>query len=320
MSPTTKALDAEVTATTAPTPALAPGKTTLARRRGRFGWMFLAPFAVIFVLFLVVPLLYAAWLSLHSRTISGTQAFAGFENYVRVFNDGQFLEGVGRVLYFGVIQVPIMLVIALVLALMLDAVTTKLAKFSRLIAFMPYAVPAVIGALMWGFLYNSRIGVAGIWTDITGQAAPDFLGRDLVLYSLMNIVTWQMVGYNMIIMYAVLQGVSREIYEAARIDGANWWSLATKIKIPLMAPGIVLTLIFSIIGTLQLFTEAVILQSTRPDAIPSNFTPNMYAYLQAFAYGQFNYAAALSFVLGLVTVVGSYVFLFITRKRSGLND
>lgn len=306
---------------TVPAPGRQPRRSRIgAAATGRLGWVFLAPFALVFVLFMVVPLLYALWLSLHGRSIMGGQRWVGFENYVRAFNDPEFLDGLRRVLVFGVIQVPTMIIFALVLALIIDAVVTRLSRTARLVAFMPYAVPAVIGALMWGFLYNPQLGPAGILDSMLGSAAPDLMGRQWVLYSLMNVVTWQMTGYNMIIIYAALQGLPREIYEAGRIDGANGWQIATRIKVPLVAPALVLSTIFTIIGTLQFFTEAKIMQATRPDSVPQNFTPNMYAYNMAFAYGQFNYAAAISFALGAVVFIGSYVFLFLTRRRSGLND
>ncbi len=295
-------------------------RRTQDERRGRFGWVLLAPFGLTFVLFLIVPLTYALWLSLHARSITGAQRWAGFENYIRAFADPSFTDGLGRVLLFGVLQAPIMLAVALVLALMLDAVTTRLSRVSRIVAFMPYAVPAVIGVLMWGFLYSPQLGPAGILTAVFGEAAPDLLGPNLVLYSLVNVVTWQMTGYNMIIIYAALQGLPRDIYEAARLDGAGAWKLATQIKLPLVAPAVVLSTVFTIIGTLQLFSEPKVMQSTRPDAVPADFTPNMYAYNQAFQYGQFNYAATISFVLGIVIIIGSYVFLFLTRRKSGLND
>jgi multiple sugar transport system permease protein len=289
-------------------------------RRGRFGWLLLAPFAVSFVALLVVPLGYALWLSLHSRAITGDQRWAGLDNYVRVFADESFITGLKRVLWFGVLQAPLMLVVALALALMLDAASTRLSRLARLVAFMPYAVPAVIGVLMWGFLYSPQLGPAAILTQLLGDAAPDLLGKSWVLYSLVNVLTWQMTGYNMIIIYSALQGLPREIYEAARLDGAGGWTLAMRIKLPLVAPAVVLSTVFTIIATLQIFSEPKVMQSTRPDAVPSDFTPNMYAYNQAFSYGQFNYSATISFVLGVVIIVGSYIFLFATRRRSGLND
>lgn len=296
-----------------------PRRRTQDERRGRYGWLFLTPFAIVFLLFLVAPLAYALWLSLHSRTIMGDQSWAGFANYSRAFADPAFIGGLRRVLWFGVIQAPLMLAIALVLALILDAVTGRLARLSRLVAFMPYAVPAVIAVLMWGFLYSPQLGPASILTALMGDSAPDLLGANWMLYSLINIVTWQMTGYNMIIIYAALQGLPREVYEAARIDGANGWALATRIKVPLVAPAVILSAVFTIIGTLQLFSEPKVMQSTRPDAISAAFTPNMYAYNLAFAQGQFNYAATISFCLGIVIIVGSYLFLFSTRKRSGLD-
>ncbi|MFD0661563.1 carbohydrate ABC transporter permease [Thermocatellispora tengchongensis] len=217
-----------------------------------------------------------------------------------------------RVIVFGLVQTPVMIGIALLAALLIDGATSRLSRFFRLAAFVPYAVPVVIGTLMWGFLYSPNTGPLSSLTDV------DFLSSDTVLYSLGNIVTWQWAGYNMIVLYAALQGVPREVYESARIDGAGPVQIALRIKTPMISSAIVLVTIFTIIGTLQFFTEPLILQPLNPGAITNSYTPNVYAYQQAFSYQQYNYSAAISFLLGAVVFVGSYIFLFATRRRSAL--
>ena len=124
---------------------------------------------------------------------------------------------------------------------------------------------------------------------------------------MMNIVTWEFVGYNMIIMYAALRSIPAELYEAAEIDGAGQFRLAWSVKIPAIRPAILLTVIFSIIGTFQLFAEPSLLNAIAPDAITNSFTPNYYAYNLAFINQELNYAAAIAFLLGLVIAVVSYV-------------
>lgn len=287
----------------------------LIRRRQRVGWLFILPFALIFALFLIVPLIYAFWLSLHTQSLVFGSHFNWFSNYATAFTDPDFLAGVRRVILFAVVMVPIQLGVALVVALVLDSVTTRLAAFSRLMVFLPYAVPAVIGTLMWGFLYSPDFGPL---TGLFGTHAPNLLGTNLVFWGLVNVVTWQWVGYYMIIIYSALQGVDPEIYEAARLDGANGWQTAVRIKVPMISSTLVLITMFSIIGTLQFFTEPEVLQALAPDAIGPAYTPNMDSFTQAFSYSAFNYASAISFALGVVVFVGSYLFLFLTRKRSGL--
>jgi len=277
-------------------------------RQAVAGWLFVAPFTVLLVFFLLLPMLYAAKLSLYRSTLVEGEVFAWFDNYRQALNDPEFRRGVVRVLVFGAVQTPVMIGVALVAALLIDEATSRFSRVFRLAAFVPYAVPVVIGTLMWGFLYSPN----------TGPLSADFLSSGTVLYSLGNIVTWQWAGYNMIVLYAALQGVPREVYESARMDGAGAVQIALRVKTPMISAAIVLVTIFTIIGTLQFFTEPLILQPLNPGAITNSYTPNVYAYHQAFSYQQYNYSAAISFLLGAVVFVGSYIFLFVTRRRSAL--
>ena len=292
--------------------------STIQSDRQRWGWLFLGPFALVFLTFLVAPLAYAFWMSLHTKTLAAGESFSGLANYEKAFTDPIFLEGLVRVAAFVAVMVPIQILVALAAALVLDTLATRLAKTSRLMIFMPYAVPAVIGALMWGFLYSPRFGPAADIFGLFGLPAPDFLAQGTVFYSLVNIVTWQWAGYYMIVIYAALRGIDPSIYEAARIDGANGRQTALRIKVPMISSSLVMVVVFSLIGTLQFFTEPQVLRSIAQGAIPTSYTPNMYAYSLAFSYSQFNYASTIAFSLGIVVFIGSYIFLFLTRKQSGL--
>jgi len=279
------------------------------------GWAFLSPFTVVFLAFLVAPLFYALYLSLFQNQMIGGTRFVLFGNYAKAFSDPDFLDGVWFVIRFSIILIPLQMIISLAVALVLDIVTSSFARFSRLMIFLPYAIPAVIGALMWGFLYSKSFGPLAELFGLFGANAPDFLSRDLIFFGLLNIVIWQWAGYYMIILYAALQGIDPNLYEAARIDGASQWQIILRIKIPLIAPALVLILVFALIGTLQFFNEPQILRYLAAGAITSDFTPNMYAYQQAFALANYNYGSAISFALGAVVFVCVYIFLFLTRKR-----
>lgn len=288
------------------------------RRRARWGVIFVAPFAAFLILFLIIPLVYAFILSLQNTTVvTGTQ-WVWFANYTKAFTDPLFLDGVLLVVKFALILIPIQMAVSLLAALLLDSLTSRFSRFSRLMIFVPYAVPAVIGALMWGFLYSPNFGPAESIFGIFGLDSPLFFSKENVFASLVNIVTWQWAGYYMIILYAALQGVDPAIYEAARVDGANGWKTATRIKIPMISSALILVLVFALIGTLQFFTEPQVLRNMSSGSITASYTPNIYAYTQAFAYQQYNYAAAISFALGLVVFVGSYIFMAATRKRNGM--
>jgi multiple sugar transport system permease protein len=316
---------ADADAVLAGTPArrTSPGNTrdykkkskTSEQRRGRVGWLFIAPFGIVFLVFLVAPLVYAFYLSLYSKGLATGTTFTGFANYAKAFTDPSFLKGVSFVIRFALVLIPVQMIISLAIALILDAITTRFTRFARLMIFLPYAVPAVIGALMWGFLYSPTFGPLQQVFSVFHAVAPFPLSPDNVFYGLMNVVTWQWAGYYMIIIYAALRGIDPTLYEAAKIDGANSWQVAFRIKVPLVSSALILILVFALIGTLQFFTEPQILTLVSNGTITPDFTPNLYAFNQAFSYSNFNYASALSFSLGIVVFIAVYIFLFFTRKR-----
>jgi multiple sugar transport system permease protein len=306
---------ASVRTTAAAAPLRRGSRRSPTARQNITGWLFVAPFAIVFVAMLILPLGYALYLSTFRKTLIGGTHFVLFDNYVKAFNDPSFLHGVSFVVRFSLVLIPFQMAISLAVALILDLIVNRFARFSRLMIFMPYAIPAVIGALMWGFLYSKNFGPIADVFGAFGAHGPDFLSKDLIFWGLLNVVTWQWAGYYMIILYAALQGIDPTLYEAARIDGASQWQIALRIKIPLLTRALVLILVFALIGTLQFFNEPKILQNLAAGAIPEDFTPNMYAYQQAFTLANYNYGSAISFALGAVVFVCVYIFLFATRKR-----
>lgn len=288
------------------------------QRRQKVGWLFIAPFLIVFAVFLVFPLVYAFNMSLSSSTLAGGTQFVGIDNYVKAFTDPLFLGGMRRVALFAVIMIPAQLGIAMLAALVIDSLSTWVSKLSRLLIFAPYAIPVVIGALMWSFLYSPRFGPAATIFNLVGLQTPDFLSAGSIFGSLVNVVTWQWSGYYMIVIYASLRSIDPAIYEAARIDGANGLQIATRIKLPMISSSMIMVITFALIGTLQFFTEPTVLRSIASGALPPEYTPNMYAFALAFSYSQFNYAATIAFSLGVLVFIGSFGFLFLTRKQSGL--
>ena len=275
----------------------------------RAGYVFVAPFLIFFLLLFLFPLGYAGYLSLFKDQLVGGTVFAGLTNYTRAIADPQLLHGVLRVGLFFLVQVPVMLLISLGVALAIDSGLLRAARLFRLGVFLPYAVPSVVAALMWGYLYGPSFGPLA-------RFGFDPLTDTLMLPALGNIVTWEFAGYNMIILYAALRTVPAERYEAAAVDGAGPWRTAWYIKIPALRPALLLCLVFSVIGSFQLFAEPNLVQRLAPNIINAAYTPNLYAYSLAFTSQQVNYAAAVSFLLGLVILVVSYaVLLTATRSR-----
>ena len=275
---------------------------------------FIAPFAALFAVFYLLPIGFAIYQSLLVVEREGTfgkpmQVFGGLQQYVLVFQNDVFWSSVGRVLLFGAVQVPVMLGFALVLALLLDSPLVKGKKFFRLAFFVPYAVPGVIAAIMWGYLYSPNLSP---FTAITSEF--DFLSPQFVLWAIANVVTWIYVGYNMLIIYSALLALPSEIFEAARLDGASQLQIAWSIKIPLVMPAIVLTAIFSIIGTLQLLAEPQVFRSFT-SSVSSTFTPNLAVYSTS-SVPNVNLAAAMSVVLALATFALSFAFLKFTQRKA----
>lgn len=288
-------------------PAAPPPRKGPLRRRSWVGWGFIAPFMVVFALVFLAPIAYSIYLSLFREQLVGGTSFVGLENYQRAFDDPKFWEALGRVSLFLVVQVPIMLGIALLVALAIDSGRLYGRNFFRIAIFMPYAVPAVVATLMWGFIYGSRFGLVGNINDAFGVSLPNPLSPDLVLASIGNIVTWEFVGYNMLIFYAALQVIPHSLYEAAEIDGASQLRVITAIKLPAIRGALVIATIFSIIGSFQLFNEPSILQNLAPNAITTYFTPNLFTYSLSFSGQQHNYAATVAILMGLLTMVVAYV-------------
>ena len=292
-----------------------PGRQT--RRRRRAAYLFVAPFMLLFVAMLVVPLLYALYLSLFVDRLIGGTSFVGLQNYADVLSDELFISGVLRMGAFLLVQVPVMLGLALLFALALDSPRLRWAGLFRLGIFLPYAVPSVVAALMWGYLYGPDFGPIAQTVRGLGGSPPRLLGPDWVLAAIGNVVTWEFVGYNMIIMYAALRSVPTDLYEAAAVDGAGAIRTAWSIKLPAIRPAILLTVVFSVIGSFQLFNEPLVMRALAPAVVTTSYTPNLYAYYLAFTNQQINYAAAVSFMLGFVILVLSFSVLAVTRRGRG---
>lgn len=204
-------------------------------RRDWRGWIFVAPFALFFLAVFIAPLGYAIWLSFFQPVmvwgVSQGEQFVGLDNYLQLFGDPNFWSGVIGVSVFLVIQVPIMLLISMFLALALDSGRLHGASFFRVAVFLPYAIPAVVATLMWGFLYGTRYGVMASVNDLFGTSVDPF-SVELIWASIGNIVTWEYIGYNMLIFYSALKTISASLYEAAAIDGAGEWNIIRAIKLP----------------------------------------------------------------------------------------
>lgn len=293
-------------------------KQALNRRHNRSALLFLVPFGLLFVTMMLLPMGYALYQSFFKVQRSGlglgppAKIFAGLGNYVTALHDSAFMSSFLRVFMLGVVQVPVMLGLALALALLLDSRSAVFKRMFRLMYFLPYALPGVIAAIMWSFLYEPSVSPFTAGLRHLGLTV-NFLSGNLVLGSIGNMITWGWTGFNMLIIYSALQAIPGELTEAAVMDGCGAWRVAWHIKIPAVRPALILTTVFSIIGTAQLFNEPQILQQVAP-TISSSYTPIMAAQ-QSAGINNYNYAATESVVLALLTFVVSFGFLKFTQRK-----
>jgi multiple sugar transport system permease protein len=283
------------------------GGRSARRRRSWTGWRFVGPFMAVFALVFLAPIGYSIYLSLFRNRLIGGNSFVGLDNYTQALQDSQFWTGVGRVGLFLVVQVPIMLFIALLVALAIDSGRLYGNAFFRVTIFLPYAVPAVVATLMWGFMYSNQFGLIGNINDALNVKLPEPLSANLALASIGNIVTWEFVGYNMLIFYSALRVVPTSLYESAELDGAGQFRIITAIKLPAIRGALMIATIFSIIGSFQLFSEPIIMRPLARNVFTTDYTPNMYAYSLSFAGQQYNYAATVAIIMGVITMIVAYV-------------
>ncbi|WP_433532946.1 carbohydrate ABC transporter permease [Micromonospora sp. CA-263727] len=308
---------------TVPTTTRTPRTATRSGRRAAVPYSFLAPALLLFAAFLAAPIGYTAYLSLRRTKVSGlglgagsrTEIWAGLHNYARSLTDPEFLPSVYRVGAYGLIVVPTMLGLALLMALLLDAGRTRVGAFARTAIFLPYAVPAVVASLLWGFLYLPRVSPFADVLQGIGITPPDVLAGSGVLWAVANIAVWGGTGFNMIVIYTALRAIPRDLFEAARLDGASDVQIAWRVKIPMVLPALIMTFIFSLIATLQVFAEPMTLRPLS-NTISTTWTPLMKVYRDAFTRNDVHSAAATSVIIALAAFVVSFGFLKLVGSRA----
>ncbi|MFE5814595.1 carbohydrate ABC transporter permease [Streptomyces sp. NPDC056479] len=285
------------------------------------GAAFTVPFQLGFAFLYLLPIGYAVYQSLFLQKQSGlglggaTTEFVGLDNYRDGLTDSAFIGSVLRVVLFACVQIPFMLLVSLVLALFLDAVGARAAGRFRILLLVPYMIPGVVAAIVWINLYSPEVGPL---TPLAGLFGLDwnFFAPSMVWPAIGNLLTWHGIGYNMVIIYAALQGVPRELFEAARLDGASELRIALSIKIPFVRGALVLTALLSIIQMLQIFNEPALFRNVTPQTVSDSFTPIMIIYNQAFNAGNYHYAATLSVLLALILGVASFLFYRLTSREA----
>ncbi|GIH14911.1 carbohydrate ABC transporter permease [Rugosimonospora africana] len=273
----------------------------------------MAPFFVLFALATLAPIGYAIYLSLFAQRASGLgfggtrTVWVGLDNYVRVLTDGGYTSSYLHIAVYALVAVPLVLGLSVAVALLLDSAYAFGRRAAQLGLFVPHLVPGVIAALLWAYLYTPQVSpVVSALNRLSVHV--NLLGHTFSYPTLVNVVLWESLGYNIVIYYASLQAIPREMTEAAVVDGSGEWRTAWHIKLPLIRSAVALTAIFSAIGAMQLFAEPLLLSDAGAVGITPTWTPNLYAYSAAFTRSNnYGVAAAAALLLAAFAAVLSFL-------------
>ena len=290
-------------------------KTTLTKKINLYGWLFVIPAALFIFVLNFYPMVSAFLLSLQTGRGNNLK-FAGLKNYARLFQDEMFLTSVGNVITYLVIQVPVMLTLALILASILNDPKLKGKGIFRTLIFLPCATSLVSSAMIFksffsidGIANTTLMGLGVLQSPMSWLTHPVWAKFVIILT-----ITWSWTGYNTVFYLAGLQNIDRSVYEAARIDGASASRQFFSITIPLLKPVILLTTIMSTNGTLQLFDEVRNITNGGPGI--ATLSISQYIYNLSFMYNpQFGYAAAVSYAILVMVAVLSFIQIKVGDKR-----
>ena len=292
------------------------GMTLIAKQKAA-GWAFLTPATLMIVVMSFYPMVRAFIISLQTGT-GANMRFAEpiFSNYKRMMADKVFKQSIGNTFFYLIIQVPIMLVLAILLAQLLNNKDLKLKGFFRTCVFLPCATSLVSYALIFRSLFAQDGLINSILVKLhILESGYNFLGNSASAKIVIIIaLVWRWTGYNLVFYLSGLQNIEYSVYEAAKIDGANGWKTFWKITVPLLKPTIIMTFIMSINGTLQLFDESVNL--TKGGPANSTITMSHYVYNTCFInVPNFGYASAMAFLIFIMVAVLAFINLKVGDTR-----
>ncbi|MBM7663164.1 lactose/L-arabinose transport system permease protein [Bacillus mesophilus] len=267
-------------------------------------YLFIAPAVILFAIFMAYPIVSSLILSFQSSQ-GGVYEFSGIDNYKRLLGDSIFLTALKNTFIIMIIQVPLMLFLAIIVATLLNSALLKLKGFFRVSFFLPAVTSLVAYAIIFSIMLMDD-GIINQLLSLVGLDAIPWLSNPIgAKAALIIAMTWRWVGYNMVIYLAALQNIPEELYEAASIDGASKIRQFFSITIPQLKPVILFTTILSTIGSLQLFDEPFTLTKGGPS--DATLTIGMYLYQTGFRYFEFGYASTIAYVIvvliGILTLI-----------------
>ncbi|WP_326718342.1 MULTISPECIES: sugar ABC transporter permease [unclassified Streptomyces] len=294
-------------------PAAAPSPTMRILRRRAVPYLFILPALALFAVFKLYPIGSSFLMSLYEN-VNGTQEFVGAGNYRRALDDPLLWTALKNTAIILVVQVPVMLALAVGIAVALNSTLLRGRAFFRLGFFLPTVTGLVAYGIIFAVLLNTQYGLVNWLLGLVGIGEVPWLTDPLwAKISLSLALTWHYTGYNAVIFLARLQSLPTELYDAAAVDGASAWQSFRHVTLPGLRPALLLTTVLSTIGTLQLFDEPYVLTGGGPDN--ATLTIGVYLYQNAFKYFDFGYASAVAYILTvLIGILGIVQFRLLGEK------
>jgi multiple sugar transport system permease protein len=289
------------------------------RRRSLAGWIFAGPALIMLGLFFLVPVLLAFALSLTNFDLysladySNTQ-FVGFANYAELVRTPLFWKALGNTFYFVLVGVPLSIGLSLGAAMLLNGAATRLTGLFRTALFAPVVTTLVAVAVIWRYLLHTRYGMINYGLESVGLEPVDWLGDpSWSMPAIILFAVWKNFGYNMVILLAGLQTIPNDLYEAARIDGANGWQRFRHVTVPALGPMLLLVSILTMAGYFQLFAEPYVMTQGGP--VESTVSVLYFMYDQGFKWWNLGFASAVAFALFLVMILFTTLQYRLARAR-----
>lgn len=284
------------------------------RRQDLVGYSFAGPALVILGIFVFFPTFYALYMSFTDASGFNEPAFIGLENYKTAFTNADSLNAIWNTIVYAVVYAPLVIIVALGLAILLNRTDLFLRSFLRTTIFLPFIISMAVAALAYSFILDARTGILAYWTSVIGITLPDILNSSTwALPAVIWVAVWKNFGYFMIIFIGGLQTIPRDLYEAAEIDGANAWRRFLSVTLPGLRPTMAYVVILAANGAFQAFDQIYVMTGGGP--LRSTETIVYRVYIDGFQNFRQGFASALSFILMAITMVVGLIQLRISRRQ-----
>ncbi|ALS00494.1 sugar ABC transporter permease [Enterococcus silesiacus] len=288
-------------------------------KKSKSPYFFIAPAIALLLIFSIIPIFIAVTISFTDMSLAGLADFSrinfvGLDNYLNIFNDKVFGQAMFNTAYYVIIGVPLVIIASLALAIMINFGENKFFSFMRLVFYSPSITNTVAVSVVWMYLYNPTIGLLNHLLSYVNVGPIMWLtDPSTSKLSLIIIAVWKAIGLNMLIFLAAIQGIPKEYYEAAEIDGANKWQQILKITIPLLKFSIFFVTVTTLIGWFQFFDEPFVM--TKGGPLDSTLSVALFIYQRGFQYNKFGYAAAGSVILFIAIIIVTGIQMKIQTKQ-----